>query len=71
MMETLEGTHPGQFGMQYLAQYIWWPHINRQIYFHGIYYSECTKTGKNLKSVIPNSQTSELPSHLNPTKNST
>ena len=61
MMKTLHGTHPGQFGMKYLAQYIWWPHINRQIYFHGINCSECTSAGKNLKIVIPNSQISELP----------
>ena len=61
MMKTLHETHPGQFGMKYLAQYIWWPHINRQIYFHGINCSECTSAGKNIKSVIPNSQISELP----------
>ena len=61
MMKTLHETHPGQFGMKYLAQYIWWPHINRQIYFHGINCSECTSAGKNLKIVIPNSQISELP----------
>ena len=61
MMKTLHETHPGQFGMKYLAQYIWWPHINRQIYFHGINCSECTSAGKNIKSVIPISQISELP----------
>ena len=60
MMKTLHQTHPGQFGMKYLAQYIWWPHINRQIYFHGINCSECTSAGKSLKTVIPNSQISEL-----------
>ena len=61
MMKTLHKTHAGHFGMKYLAQYIWWPHINRQIYFHGINCSECTSAGKNLKTVIPNSQISELP----------
>ena len=61
MMKTLHETHPGQFGKKYLAQYIWWPHINRQIYFHGIDCSECTISGKNLQSIIPNSQISELP----------
>ena len=60
LMKTLHETHPGQFVMNYLAQYIWWPHINRQIYFHGINCSECTSAGKNLKTFIPNSQTSEL-----------
>ena len=61
MMKNLHETHPGQFGMKYLAQYIWWPHINRQIYFHGKNCSECTSAGKNLKTVIPKSQISELP----------
>ena len=41
-LKTFHETHPGQFGMKYLAQYVWWPHINRQIYFHGINCSECT-----------------------------
>ena len=61
MMKTLHKTHSGQFGMKYLAQYIWWPHINRQIYFHGINCSECTSAGKNLKTVIPNSQIHNCP----------
>ena len=47
--------------MKYLAQYIWWPHNNWQIYFHGINCSECTMAGKNLKTITPNSQISELP----------
>ena len=59
-MKTIHETHPGQFGMKYLAQYIWRPHNNRQNYFHGINCSECTKTGNNLKSVIPNSQISDF-----------
>ena len=50
IMKTVHEAHLGQFGMKYLAQYIWWPHINGQIYR-----SECTKTCKNLKIVIPNS----------------
>ena len=60
VLKTLHESHPGQFGMKYLAQYIWWPHINRQIYFHGINCSQCTQTGTNIKSIIPTTQTSEL-----------
>ena len=66
MMKTLLETHAGQFGMKYLAQYIWWPHINRQNFFHGVNCPESTKTGKNLKSIIPNSQTSKLRHLLEP-----
>ena len=66
MMKTLDETYPGQFGMKYLAQYIWWSHINSQIYFHGINCSECTSAGKSLKTVIPNAQTKILPPLLEP-----
>ena len=51
VLKTLHESHPGQFGMKYLAQYIWWPHINRQIYFHGINCTQCTKTDKG-KSIL-------------------
>ena len=52
--------------MKYLAQYIWWPHINRQIYFHWINCTQCTQTGKNIKSIIPTTQISELPAVSEP-----
>ena len=67
-MKTLHETHPGQFGMKFLAQYIWSPHNNRQLFFTGIKCSECTKTGKNLKSIFANSQNSELLPLLEPYK---
>ena len=66
VLKTLHESHPGQFGMKYLAQYIWWPHIYRQIYFHGINCTQCTQTGKNIKSIIPTSQISELPTLFEP-----
>ena len=66
VLKTLHESHPGQFGMKYLAQFIWWPHINRQIYFHGINCSQCTQTGKNIKSIIHTTQISELPALSEP-----
>ena len=66
VLKTLHESYPGQFGMKYLAQYIWWPHINRQIYFHGINCTQCTQTGKNIKSIIPTTQISELPALFEP-----
>ena len=66
VLKILHESHPGQFGMKYLAQYIWWPHINRQIYFHGINCTQCTQTGKNIKSIIPTTQISELPALSEP-----
>ena len=68
MMKTLHEKQPNQFGVKYLGQSIWWPQIKRQIYFHCIKCSECTKTGKNLRSIIPISQISKVSLYLNPTK---
>ena len=65
-MKTAHEAHLGQFGMKYLAQYILWPQTNGQIY-----HSECTKTGKNLKSLIPNSQLVNCRKHPNLRRNST
>ena len=66
VLKTLHESHPGQFGMKYLAQYIWWPHINRQNYFRGINCTQCTQTGKNIQSIIPTTQISELPALFEP-----
>ena len=66
VLKTLHESHPGQFGMKYLAQYIWWPHINRQIYFHWINCTQCTQTGKNIKSIIPTTEISKLPALFEP-----
>ena len=49
MMKTLHKAQPNEFGKKYLVHYIWWPHIKRQINFHGINCSKCTKTGENTK----------------------
>ena len=66
VLKTLDELHPGQFGMKNLAQLIWWPHVNRQIYFHGNNCTQCNQTGKNIKSIIPTTQTSELPALSEP-----
>ena len=48
----LHEIHPGQFGMKFLAEYIWWPHTYREIYHHGKSCSQCLKAGKNLKILL-------------------
>ena len=47
----LHETHPDQFGMTFLAEYIWWPHIYiyREIYNLGTSCNQCLKAGKNFK----------------------
>ena len=54
--------------MTYLAQYVWWSHINRQIHFHGRNCSQCTQTGKNIKSIFPKTEISELTPLSEPNK---
>ena len=58
----LHETHPGQIGMQSLAEYIWWPHIYREIiYHHGKSFSQCLKAGMNLKVLLGTDKTTKLP----------
>ena len=48
----LHETHPGQFGMKSLAEYLWWPHIYREINHHGRTCTQCLKAGKNIKVIL-------------------
>ena len=56
----LHETHPGQFGMKSLAEYLWWPHIYREIYHHGRTCSQCLKAGKNIKVLLGTHNISKL-----------
>ena len=55
-------THPGQFGMKFLAENIWWPHLYREIYYHGKNCIHFKKTGKNLEVILGTNNTEKLPS---------
>ena len=57
----LHETHPGQFGMKSLADYLWWPHIYREIYHHGRTCTQCLKAGKNIKVLLGTNNISKLP----------
>ena len=57
----LHETHPGQFGMKSLAEYLWWPHIYREIYHHGRTCSQFLKAGKNIKVLQGTHNISKLP----------
>ena len=48
----LHESRPGQFGMKFLAEFIWWPHIYREIYHHGKCCKQNSKAGKNLKVLL-------------------
>ena len=47
--------------MKSLAEYMWWPHIYREIYHHGRTCSQCLKAGKNLKVLQGTKNISKLP----------
>ena len=48
----LHESHSGQFGMKFLAEFIWWPHIYREIYHHGKSCKEGSKAGTNPKVLL-------------------
>ena len=43
--------------MKSLAENIWWPHLYREIYYHG---KNCIKAGKNLKVILGTNNTEKL-----------
>ena len=45
-IDSVHKTHPGQAGMIYLAQLIWYPKIHRDIVTLAQRCKQCTKTGK-------------------------
>ena len=60
-LSLLHETHPGQFGMQFLAENFWWSHLYREIYYHGKNCIQCIKAGKNLKVILGTNNTDKLP----------
>ena len=59
-LSLLHETHPGQLAMKSLAEKIWWPHLYREIYYHGKNCIQCIKAGKNLKVILGTSNTEKL-----------
>ena len=45
-LSLLHETHPGQSGIKSLAEKIWWPHLYREIYYHGKNCIQCIKAGR-------------------------
>ena len=48
----LHESHPGQFGMKFLAEFMCWPYVYRKIYHHGKSCKQFSKAGKNLKVLL-------------------
>ena len=56
MLDSIQMTHPGNWGMISLSQYAWWPYMHREILAKTSDCVQCTDIGKNLKTVIPKSK---------------
>ena len=65
-MAILHKTHPGQFGMKALAENNWWPHLSREIYFHGKNCTQGLKAGKNIKVLLVSVNKQKLPEFTKP-----
>ena len=53
VIDSVHKTHPGQARMIYLGQIMWYPQIHQDIVALAQRCKQCTRTGKNLKSIIP------------------
>ena len=59
MKRTHRG-HPGQEAMLDLSNYLWWPHMHKDIVNLAEEYRECTRYGKNAKNIIPKNSSQPL-----------
>ena len=48
----LHESQSDQFGMKFLAEFIWWPHICKETYHHGKSRKQWSKAGKKLKMLF-------------------
>ena len=53
VLRRLHQGHPGQEAMLEVSNYLWWPHINKDIVNMAEESRSCTRYGKNVKYIIP------------------
>ena len=56
LIEYLQASQPGSWGMVNMAQHCWCPYMNRDLSFRAIECTPRTALGKNLKPIIPAKQ---------------
>ena len=49
LIEDLHASHPGSWGMIYIAQLFWWLYMNRELLVRAIECKPCTAIGKKFK----------------------
>ena len=61
ILDSFHKTQPGQVGVIFLDQLIWYSQIHRDIMALAQKRRQCTKTGKNLTAIIPKNEYVDLP----------
>ena len=60
-LKRIHRGHPGQEGMLGAAQYLWWPHMNKDIVKLAEECRSCTRYGKDVKYLISKNTSKPLP----------
>ena len=61
VLERIHRGHPGQEAMLGVSQYLWWPHMHKDIVNLAEECRSCTRYGKNVKYSIPKNASKPLP----------
>ena len=61
VMKRIHRGHPGQEAMIDVSNYLWWPHMHKDIVNLAEECRECTRYGKNAKYILPKNSSQPLP----------
>ena len=61
VMKRIHRGHPGQEAMIDVSNYLWWPHMHKDIVNLAEECRECTRYGKNAKWILPKNSSQPLP----------
>ena len=61
VLKRIHRRHQGQEAMLGVSQYLWWPHLNKDIVNLAEKCRSCTRYGKNVKYLIPKNTSKPLP----------
>ena len=61
VLKGIHRGHPGQEAMLGVSQYLWWPHMHKDLKNLAEECRSCTRYGKNVKHLIPKNASKPLP----------
>ena len=61
MLRRLHQGHPGQEAMLEVSNYLWWPHMHKDVVKMAEECRSCTRYGKKVKYIIPKYSAKPLP----------